>query len=271
MRRARAPGPQRLSNRHDHSTGMKRRAQGARRIIHSIPQARPLLPAMSSPFALTSSRGSLFANKKAVDTSPPEDVVLVASKSQVITAIIPYGTKKSQAIRAFMHANVVSTDDSTKGARFFIYRQVNGWSTIHLESTEAVPKLTGDPITVLKTAWREFTANCADVGNVKIKWEGSNEIMGYDDIDGMEGLFDPLPDSTNANPSTGPAKTDGEMIYELEEKIYTKVTAVEANVDTIARRLAHVVDFSRQDVQRRPFDGPVSSIRLEGRPRRAYW
>ena len=197
---------------------------------------------MSSPFALTSSRGSLFANKKAVDTSPPEDVVLVASKSQVITAIIPYGTKKSQAIRAFMHANVVSTDDSTKGARFFIYRQVNGWSTIHLESTEAVPKLTGDPITVLKTAWREFTANCADVGNVKIKWEGSNEIMGYDDIDGMEGLFDPLPDSTNANPSTGPAKTDGEMIYELEEKIYTKVTAVEANVDTIARRLAHVVD-----------------------------
>ena len=47
-------------------------------------------------------------------------------------------------IRQHMHANV--THD---GQRIFIFRQVNGWTNISLDSTDTSPKLTCDPITVL--------------------------------------------------------------------------------------------------------------------------
>ena len=186
----------------------------------------------SSPFAFSSQRGNLFGSKsKGKDKAPPEDVTLVASKSQVITAIIPFGTKNAQAIRQHMHQNIV-TETDPKGQRIFIFRQVNGWTNIHLESTEEKPKLTCDPITVLKIAWREFSA-CPQVGTLKIKWENSDATLAYDDIDGMETQFEPLPDESD-EPSV-PAKTDAEMIYD-------KVEQVEAKVDELNGKFTHVAD-----------------------------
>ena len=186
----------------------------------------------SSPFAFSSQRGNLFGSKsKGKDKAPPEDVTLVASKSQVITAIIPFGTKNAQAIRQHMHQNIV-TETDPKGQRIFIFRQVNGWTNIHLESTEEKPKLTCDPVTVLKIAWREFSA-CPQVGTLKIKWENSDAALAYEDIDNMETQFDALPDESD-EPS-GPAKTDAEMIYDKVEEVSTKV-------DELNGKFTHVVD-----------------------------
>ena len=57
----------------------------------------------SSPFGCN--RKNLFSNK-AKEAAPPETVTLIADKSQVITAIIPFSTKQAANIRAHMHANV---------------------------------------------------------------------------------------------------------------------------------------------------------------------
>ena len=190
---------------------------------------------MASPFALGGQKGNLFSSQnKAKAPAPPEDVTLIASKAQVITALIPYGTRNAAAIRQYMHANVVS-EDEPKGQRFFIFRSANGWTTIHLQSTEQKPLLTGDPITVLKLAWSKFN-ECPQVGNVNIKWENTTQILGYDDIDGMDGQFDPLPDEEAEGESGTPAfKTDAEVLSD-------KIDVLDAKLDTMHTQLVHVVD-----------------------------
>ena len=128
---------------------------------------------MSSPFACN--RGpSPFGSKlaKAKEAAVPEPVTLIADKSQVITAIIPFQTKQAAAIRQHMHANITSN-----GQKIFIYRAVNGWTNIALDATEAAPKLTCDPITTLKTAWHEFT-NCSAVSTITIKWKDTDTVLG---------------------------------------------------------------------------------------------
>jgi hypothetical protein len=96
------------------------------------------------------------------------------------------------------------------GQRIFIFRQVNGWTNISLESTENAPKLTCHPITALITAWKEFST-CPAVSEVIIKWKGSDDRLTYDDIAGMESQFLPLPEATGDDT---PDKTDAEVLFE---------------------------------------------------------
>ena len=189
----------------------------------------------SSPFNLSSSRSNLFASKaKQKDKPPPEDVTLIVSKSQVISADIPYSTKNANNIRQFMHANVVSDDPETKGQRYFIFRKENNWTTIHLQSTPTKPKLTGDPITVLKKAWVKFN-ECPEVANVKIKWDHSPDILDYDDIDSMEGQFNPLPgEDETPDVEDGEHKTDADVLWD-------KIDSVEKKIDALAIQMTHVL------------------------------
>jgi len=187
----------------------------------------------SSPFGCNNN--SLFAKKMKTEnkTNPPEPVELIADKSQIITAVIPFGTKQAANIRAHMHSKIVF-----EGKRMFIYRQVNGWTNIALESTEAKPLLTVPPCMALKVAYREFN-DCAAVSDVTIKWKGSTAPLTYEDIDGMESEFTPLP-ADGEDDTAVPNKSDGEAIYELVEKLDDKINVLEIKLIHIATVVENV-------------------------------
>ena len=185
---------------------------------------------MSSPFGCNqkSTIGTAFSGK-AKETAPPEPVVIVVDKSQVVTAIIPFGTKNAASIRSHMHGNIL-----IDGQKCFIYRNMNGWTNIGLESTATAPRLTFDPITVLKKAVPEFDA-CPFVSTVTIKWTDGTTINGYDAIDGLDGMFDPLPVADESpQDMTDTRKTDGEILHAC-------LVEMDKKVDTVDGKLAHVV------------------------------
>ena len=144
----------------------------------------------SSPFGCNQKNSFGSKLSKAKDNSAPEPVTLIADKNQVITAIIPFNTPMAASIRQHMHTTVLND-----GQKIFIYRSVNGWTNIALDSSEAAPKLTCDPVTTLIKAWTEFN-KCPQVSNITIKWKGSEQALSYDDIAGMEAEFVALPEGT---------------------------------------------------------------------------
>jgi hypothetical protein len=93
------------------------------------------------------------------------------------------------------------------------------------------------PITTLITAWREFSA-CPSVSDVVIKWKGTQEELGYDDIAGMDGQFDPLPETTETTP-TADDKTDAEVLYDA-------IQAVDKKVDALDAKLAHLINVGER-------------------------
>ena len=189
---------------------------------------------MSSPFGCN--QKNLFGSKaKSKDAKTPEPVTLTVDPSQVVTASIPYGTPMAAPIRQHMHASV--THD---GQRIFIFRQVNGWTNISLDSTDTSPKLTCDPITVLNIAYREFNA-CASVSKVILKMTGDNAEYGYDDIAGMEAKLVPLPEAQETEGAAGGSKTDAEVLYDLAIENQNKMVQLGTDVDEIKTKLLYVV------------------------------
>ena len=134
-----------------------------------------------------------------------------------------------------MHSNVTEN-----GQKIFIYRNVNGWTNISLESTESAPKLTCDPITTLFTAYREFT-NCAAVSKVTIKWAGSAAELGVDDIKGMETQFDPLPEPVAEESGASSSKTDAEVLYDVIGAMDKKIDDVSTKLEEVNVKLVHIV------------------------------
>lgn len=184
---------------------------------------------MSSPFACNGKQ-SLFGKSKIDVQSKPEPVTLVADKSQVISAIIPFSTKMAGKIREHMHEYVRNDE----GQKIFIFRQVNGWTNISLDATEDSPKLTADPIKTLIKAYTEFN-KCSAVSKVDIKWTGSDEILGFDDIPMMESQFEPLP-----------VKKDGVEVIDATkqsdaEVIFDRIMTLENKLDAIDNKLAHII------------------------------
>ena len=201
---------------------------------------------MSSAFGCNQ-KNSLLGSKlsKSNQVNPPEPVLLVANKNQVITAVIPFNTKRAAEIRQHMHATIVKD-----GQRIFIYRSVNGWTNIALDSTDANPKLTCDPITTLITAWREFN-NCTAVSTVSIKWDGSDTVLGYDDIRGMEATFEALPDATNED-NAGSSKTDAEILYDMVESGNNKLEALTTKIEYIIDKVDKLAEIAGRDTSDSP-------------------
>lgn len=191
----------------------------------------------SSPFGCNPKK-SVFGNKASLDKqAAPEPVLLLVDKSQVITAMIPYNSANAAKIRACMHENI-----QFEGHKVFIYRSVNGWTNIALDSTAESPKLTCEPITALKTAWTAFAA-CPQVGKLAIRWKGEDKDLNYDDIDGMEGLFDALPEESPAPPGTSmDNRTDADYLME-------KLNVIEKKVDLVDMKHAHLVDLMQQFIK----------------------
>ena len=189
----------------------------------------------SSPFGCNKKNSFASSLSKAKEAAAPEPVMLIADKSQVITAVIPFNTKNAAPIRQHMHQNVTEN-----GQKIFIYRNINGWTNISLESTESAPKLTCDPITTLTTAWREFT-NCAAVSKVTIKWAGSATELGFDDIKGMETQFDPLPEAAAEESGASSSKTDAEILYDLIGALDKKVDELSTKLEDANVKLVHIV------------------------------
>jgi len=187
--------------------------------------------ASSSPFGCNPKK-SVFGAKPVLDKqAAPEPVVLLVDKSQVITAMIPYNSKNAPLVRAHMHEHI-----QHEGRKVFIFRAANGWTNIGLDSTAENPKLTCEPITTLKTAWAAFAA-CPHVGKLTIRWKGEDKELKYEDIDGMEGMFDPLPEGTPD--SSGPSmdkKTDAEYLMD-------KLIVIEKKVEALDIKYAHLVDM----------------------------
>ena len=191
---------------------------------------------MSSPFGCN--QKNLFGSKaKPKDKPGPEPVTLVANKNQVITAIIPFNTKQAANIRQHMHANV--THD---GQRIFLYRAQNGWTNISLESTESAPKLTCDPTQTLIIAWKAFN-ECPLVNPLQIKWEGSDQVLGYDDIATMETQFEALPDATEDTVQAGSSKTDAEVLYDMITDTNKTIGLLQDKLEGFDAKLAHIVDL----------------------------
>ena len=188
----------------------------------------------SSAFGCNAKKSLLGNSLKAKEVIPREPVVLVANKNQIITAIIPYNSKQAAAIRQHMHTNIVIDSQ-----RVFLFRTVNGWTTVALDSTETNPKLTADPITVLKLAFTKFS-ECTAVSTVTIKWEGSDEILTYEDIDHMETKFDklpdPQPDADNVN-IKGDADYLMDKLNEVDKKVDDKILELGKKIDEVAGQM----------------------------------
>ena len=200
---------------------------------------------MSSAFGCNSpQKNSLFKSKMAgKQTVTPEDVTIVIDKCQVITALVPFQTKQASAIRTHMHQNILDN-----GQKIFIYRSINGWTNIALDSTESAPKLTCDPITTLKIAHKEFNA-CTAVGNVYMKWKGTEDLLPYEAIDGMEGHFDPLPEDQVVE-STVAEKTDAEMLADTLDTIERKVDSL----DTKIGHIISIIELAHRNAPKDPVD-----------------
>ena len=195
----------------------------------------------SSPFGCNAN--NLFGKKAKTigPPAPPEPVVLEADKSQVITAIIPFGTRNAANIRKTMHDTIV-----IDGQRIFMYRTVNGWTNIHLESTELVPKLTCEPKAALKIAWAAFN-NCPNVSTTTLKWKGQTDTLTYDDIDNMD--FNPLPvgDGDGPDATTG-NKTDAEVLHDMLKEMTEKVETLDTKLGYITDKLDYTYDLFKEFV-----------------------
>ena len=188
----------------------------------------------SSPFGCNAKKSSFGNSLKGKEVIPREPVTLVADKNQIITALIPYNSKQAAPIRLHMHSNIL-----IDGQRVFIFRTINGWTNVSLESTESNPKLTADPITVLKLAHTKFS-ECPAVSTVTIKWAGSDEILTYEDIDQMEAKFDKLPDP---QPDADPVSNKGDADYlmdklnEVDKKVDDKILELGKKIDEVAGQM----------------------------------
>ena len=210
---------------------------------------------MSNPFGCN--QKNLFGNKAKPNVAKvPEPVTIEVEKNQVVSATLPYGTPLAAPIRQHMHANV--TVDSQ---RLFIYRSVNGWTNIALDSTDSAPKLTGDPITVVTTAYREFNA-CPHVSTVNLKWKGTDTLLSFDAIAGMESQFVPLPENTSDDSAAGGSKTDAEVLYDFAEDNQRKMVEMGTDVDECKTKLTYLVQaidkiFKKLDQDERTPDDPT--------------
>ena len=188
----------------------------------------------SNPFDCNQKKSAFGSPAKAKAVIPRESVTLVADKNQIITAIIPYNSPQAAPIRQHMHSNI-----TIDGQRVFIFRPVNGWTNIALNSTAENPKLTADPITVLKLAHTKFS-ECPSVSSVSIKWAGTEDVKTYEDIDQMEPMFTPLPESQDPV-AEGQAKTEGEFLMdklnEVDKKVDDKILELGKKIDEVAGQM----------------------------------
>ena len=94
-----------------------------------------------------------------------------------------------------------------------------------------------------KTAWTAFAA-CPQVGKLAIRWKGEDKDLNYDDIDGMEGLFDPQPEESPAPPAPSmDNRTDAEYLME-------KLNVIEKKVELVDMKHAHLVELMEQFINR---------------------
>ena len=190
--------------------------------------------ASPNPFGCNQKKSVFGSPAKAKEVKPREPVTLIADKNQVITALIPYNSAHAAVIRQHMHSNI-----TVDNQRLFLFRPVNGWSNVALDSTAENPKLTADPITVLKLAHTKFS-ECSAVSTVTIKWAGSDEVLNYEDIDKMEPMFIPLPESQGP---VAEAKTEGEFLMdkdklnEVDKKVDDKILELGNKIDEVAGQM----------------------------------
>ena len=188
--------------------------------------------ASPNPFGCNQKKSVFGSPAKAKEVKPREPVTLIADKNQVITALIPYNSAHAAVIRQHMHSNI-----TVDNQRLFLFRPVNGWSNVALDSTAENPKLTADPITVLKLAHTKFS-ECSAVSTVTIKWAGSDEVLNYEDIDKMEPMFIPLPESQGP---VAEAKTEGEFLMdklnEVDKKVDVKILELGKKSDEVAGQM----------------------------------
>lgn len=145
-----------------------------------------------SPFGQPQRSGFTSAPVKKLPT--PEPVELLANRNQIIEALVPFQKPASPVIRAVMHNEILTPENQ----KCLLYRNTNGWTSVALDSTADMPKVTADPKYLLKVAWRAFT-NCQAVSTVTMRLKDGT-IFTYDDIDRL--VFDPLTaDAPNVVPT----------------------------------------------------------------------
>ena len=73
----------------------------------------------------------------------PENISAVVHLNGIVVAVLPFGTPRAAAIRAFFAARMLNDQNQ----RLFVFRKEtnNSWTTIALESTPANPQLTAPP------------------------------------------------------------------------------------------------------------------------------
>jgi hypothetical protein len=185
----------------------------------------------SSPFGCNAKKNLFSGKAKAAQPAPGELVTLEVTKFQVITAIIPFNTKQAPNIRQDMHNHCVY--DSQK---IFMFRAVNGWTNIALDSTEETPKLTCDPQSALKIAWRVFN-DSPYVSRLVMKSKESGKEFGYDDIDNLE--FDDLPEASGDSDTRD--KTDADVLYDLSTKISLQLTKLDQKMIALDKKVDYIV------------------------------
>ena len=192
-----------------------------------------MLPNSASPFSFQK-KNSPFNKGKQKANDPPEEVTLVVCKFKVVTALIPFGTKQAKNIREHMHANITSDD----GMRYFIFRNENGWTNIDLRSTAEEPKLTGEPVDVLKKAHEEFT-KCQHVSKVIVKWDSGEPIDAPMEFDCLPDRFtDPPADNNDDDNDDGSTVSVSEKVDNLGTQlahVITQVDSLFAHFDKYAR------------------------------------
>lgn len=160
---------------------------------------------------------------------PPEPVTLVAQRSQIVEAKISFNTPRANEHRQCLHSKCILDD----GSKVFIFRQQNGWTTVHLNSSADNPQLTTDPTSALRIAYPAFMG-CAGVSTVTIR-KADGTIVPFDQIAAIE--YDDLPvggpaaDSTAVVTAPSSNKSDAQIIH---DEIIAQATDLKTNVQILA-------------------------------------
>lgn len=147
------------------------------------------------------------ATKGKAPSTPLEGVSMTVHKNQICELHMPFNTPRAGAIR---HWTATYCTNPATNVRLWVWRKNINWTTVALDSTNEMPKLTGTPAEIVLVTRREMN-RCPEVSEFKVFDWNKNVItddgtMEYMDFDPLVPVNEPAPSpvTTTTNPPVAP-------------------------------------------------------------------
>lgn len=197
--------------------------------------------------------------------TPPEPVTATVHANRIVAVTLPFNTPRAASIRQYFQYRVLTELNE----RMFVYRREtdNKWTTIHRDSTPAVPRLTVQP-DVAARALSVKVAACPDVSTVTLYDEAGNVVtaedvsnMQFADLASQAQEAVPVEDA-EATPAALQAvlvqvvpdltakieESQGVLMRELVQRFTALTTKVEYLIDVVETNVRSADPFNRRAV-----------------------